>query len=169
MKKLIAFYSRSGENYFFGTFKYITKGNTEVVADILSAMIDADIFKIEQEIPYSSDYKQCVQEARNDFQTNHHPALKNYLSNLDDYDEIFLGYPNYCGTMPMAVYTFLEKYDFTNKTIHPFCTHEGSGLASSISDIKKVAKGAQVTEGIAIQGSQAKSSKKQIENWIHSF
>ena len=78
------------------------------------------------------------------------------LPNLDDYDEIYLGYPNYCGTMPMAVYTFLEAFDFTGKTIHPFCTHEGSGLSNTVNDIKNTAKGATVTNGLPLFGSDAR-------------
>ena len=86
--------------------------------------------------------------------------------NLDAYDEIYLGYPNYWGTMPMAVYTFLEAYDFTGKTIHPFCTHEGSGLAGTVRDIQRVARGALVTRGLAIHGSQVDSAKSALEKWV---
>ena len=86
--------------------------------------------------------------------------------NLDGYDEIYLGYPNYWGTMPMAVYTFLEAYDFTQKTIHPFCTHEGSGLSNTVRAIEKTTKGAKVTKGLAIHGSSVDSSRNAIERWV---
>ena len=90
----------------------------------------------------------------------------NLPDDLDAYDEIYLGYPNYCGTMPMAVYTFLEHYDFTGKTIHPFCTHEGSGLAGTVRDVQKAATGAVVTKGLAIRGSSVDGAKAALENWV---
>ena len=88
------------------------------------------------------------------------------LPNLDDYDEIYLGYPNYCGTMPMAVYTFLEAFDFTGKTIYPFCTHEGSGLSNTVNDIKNTAKGATVTNGLPVFGSDADKAEGIVNDWI---
>ena len=105
-------------------------------------------------------------EARKDFQENARPELLNLPTNLNAYDEIYLGYPNYCGTMPMAVYTFLETYDFSGKIIHPFCTHEGSGLSHTEDDIRKTAKGAIVEEGLAIHGSSVDNSKSLIEGWL---
>lgn len=85
---------------------------------------------------------------------------------LDNYDEIYLGYPNYWGSMPMAVYTFLEAFDFTEKVIKPFCTHEGSGLSSTENDIKKTAKGAEVKKGLAIHGSSVDQAETLIEKWL---
>lgn len=90
------------------------------------------------------------------------------LDSIDKYDEIFIGYPNYWGTMPMAVYSFLEKYDFNGKTIRPFCTHEGSGMSSTEKDIQKVVHGANVKKGLAIKGSLVNSAKKIVENWIET-
>ena len=87
-------------------------------------------------------------------------------NDLDGYDEIYLGYPNYWGTMPMAVYTFLENYDLTGKTIHPFCTHEGSGLSNTIRDIQKAAPGASVAKGLAICGSSVDSARAAIQKWV---
>ena len=84
---------------------------------------------------------------------------------LDEYDEIYLGYPNYWGTMPMAVYTFLEHFDFSGKTIHPFCTHEGSGLSGTEKDIQRAAKGALVARGLSIYGSSVDQAKLALEKW----
>ena len=92
--------------------------------------------------------------------------MRNLPDNLDTYDEIYLGYPNYWGTMPMAVYTFLERYDFTGKTIHPFCTHEGSGLSNTERDIQKAALGAVVTKGLAIHGSNVDGAKDALAQWV---
>ena len=98
-------------------------------------------------------------------QAHARPEVLNLPENLDEYDEIYLGYPNYWGTMPMAVYTFLERYDFSGKTIHPFCTHEGSGLSNTVRDIQSAAKGAQVANGLAICGSDVDSARPALKKW----
>ena len=166
MAALIAFYSRAGENYFGGAYRRIAVGNTEKAAGILAELTGGELYKIEQAQPYSEDYRACVAEAKADWQKNARPELLHLPANLDAYDEIYLGYPNYCGTMPMAVYSFLEHYDLTGKTIHPFCTHEGSGLSHTVQDIQKAAPGARVTKGLAIHGSSADSAKPALETWI---
>ena len=113
-----------------------------------------------------SDDVRAVAQAKEDKQTGKRPEILNLPQDIDQYDEIYLGYPNYWGIMPMAVYTFLESYDFTGKKIHPFCTHEGSGLSNTESDIKKSAKGAVIEKGIAIQGSSVDQAKDVLERWI---
>ena len=88
------------------------------------------------------------------------------LDSLDGYDEIYLGYPNYWGDMPMAVYTFLENFDWSGKTIHPFCTHEGSGLSGTERKIQAACKGATVTSGLAIHGGSVDHAKTTVEKWV---
>lgn len=166
MAKLVAFYSRADENYFGGQYKYIKIGNTEKIANMIAKITGADLFKIEQKVPYSADYKECVAQAKEDWQNQVRPEIVATPDNLDDYDEIYLGYPNYCGTMPMAVYTFLETCDFSGKTIYPFCTHEGSGLSDTENDIRKTAKGAVVEAGLAIHGSNVDHAMKLVEEWV---
>lgn len=164
--KLIAFYSRADENYVNGLIKTLEVGNTEVMAGIISELIDADLFKIEQVQEYSKSYNECIAQAQADQKRNARPELKNYPQSLDGYDAIYLGFPNYWSTMPMAVFTFLERFDFSNKIIKPFCTHEGSGMGSSVSDIKKLCPKARIESGLAIYGGSVKRSKKEIEKWI---
>ena len=166
MAKLVAFYSRADENYFGGTMKYISVGNTEKAAKMIAELTGADLFKIEQKVPYAADYYTCIDQAKKDLQAKARPELVSLPENLDGYDEIYLGYPNYWGTMPMAVYTFLEAFDFTGKKILPFCTHEGSGLAGTERDIKKATKGAEVTKGLAINGSAVDGAKQKIAGWV---
>ena len=166
MAKLIAYYSRADENYFGGAYRKIEVGNTERAAKMLAELTGADLFKIEQVTPYSADYQTCIAEAKRDLQAHARPALVTLPENLDAYDEIYLGYPNYWGTMPMAVYTFLEQYDFTGKTIHPFCTHEGSGLSNTEADIRKAAKGAKVARGLAICGSDVDKAEPKLKGWV---
>lgn len=165
-KNLIAFYSRADENYVSGMLKYLTVGNTEVVADMIKELIDADIFKIEQIQSYAKDYNQCIAQAQEDQKHDARPKLKSYPYNIDDYEIIYLGFPNYWNTMPMAVFTFLEHFDFSGKTIKPFCTHEGSGMGNSEKDIKRLCPKAKVEKGIAIYGSSVNRAKKDIEKWI---
>lgn len=165
-KKLIAFYSRADENYVNGAIKNLTVGNTEIAAGIIRELTGAQLFKIEQIQAYSRDYNECIAQAQADQKRNARPELKSYPGNMEDYDIIYLGFPNYWGTMPMAVFTFLERFDFCGKILKPFCTHEGSGMGSSITDIKKLCPGARVEEGLAIRGGSVKDAKKNIEKWI---
>lgn len=95
MAKLVAFYSRADENYFGGTMRYIEVGNTEKVAEMIADVTGADVFKIEQKVPYAADYNTCIEQAKKDLQGNARPILLNQLENIDNYDEIYIGFPNY--------------------------------------------------------------------------
>ena len=165
-KVLIAFFSRADENYFGGAMRYVTVGNTEIAAGLAKELTHADTFKIEMQKPYSPVYLTCIDEAKKDLRENARTKLTIYLESIDEYDTIVLGYPNYWGTIPMAVATFLERYDFTGKTILPFCTNEGSGMGSSELDIKKYASGADIKKGLPITGSRAAESKPQLQKWL---
>lgn len=166
MKTLIAYYSRAGENYFGGAYRHIAVGNTEKAAKMLAELTGGELFQIQQQEPYSDDYQTCIAQAKADLQHHARPELVAPPESLEDYGEIYLGYPNYWGTMPMAVYSFLERYDLQGKTIHPFCTHEGSGLSRTEQDIQKAAKGAKVTKGLAIYGSNVDSAKPALADWV---
>lgn len=165
-KKLIAFYSRADENYVNGQLKKLDIGNTEVAAGMIKELTGADVFKMEQVQAYSKDYNECIAQAQADQKRDARPELKNYPKSIEEYDEIYLGFPNYWSTMPMAVFTFLEHFDFSGKTIRPFCTHEGSGMGSSERDIKKLCPNAKVEKGLAIHGGSVGCSRNEIEKWI---
>ena len=164
--KIVVFYSRAFENYFGGQIKNIEVGNTEKVANIISELTGADKLKLVQKKPYAKDYQTCIEEAKYDLENNIRPELIDMPKDLNEYDEIYLGYPNYWGTMPMAVYTFLEMYDFSNKVIHPFCTNEGSGLSNTVNEIKEILSNSTVTSGLSIIGSNVDSCKKKVEAWL---
>lgn len=166
MAKLIAFYSRAGENYFGGQYRSVAVGNTEKVAHMIAEATGAELFKIEQKVPYAADYQTCIQQAKADQRAKARPELEALPDSLDGYDEIYLGYPNYWGDLPMAVYTFLEAFDWTGKTIHPFCTHEGSGLSGTERKIARTCKGARVTDGLAICGSDVDGSREIVRTWL---
>ena len=167
-KTLIAFFSRADENYFSGAMRYVKVGNTEIVAGLMKGLIPADTFKIEMKEPYSPVYMTCIEEAKKDLRANARPELSSLPESIDEYDTIILAYPNYWGTMPMAVFTFLEAFDFTGKTILPLCTNEGSGMGGSERDIKKTCPGADVKKGLPITGSQAANSKTSLQKWLNT-
>ena len=166
MAKLVVFYSRADENYFGGQYRNVTVGNTEKVACMIAEATGAERFKIQQKVPYAADYQTCIRQAKADQQAKARPELVALPDSLDDYDEIYLGYPNYWGDLPMAVYTLLEAFDWTGKTIYPFCTHEGSGLSGTGQKIARACKGARVAEGLAIRGSDADRCEGQINRWL---
>lgn len=166
MANLIAYFSRRGNNYVNGEIKNLSVGNTEIAATLIHDATGADLFQIEPVVPYSMDYSECIEEAKQDQRRDARPELKAWPESLDRYDTIYLGYPNYWGTMPMAVFTFLERFDFSGKIIKPFCTHEGSGMGNSEKDIKRLCPTVMVEQGLAIHGADAKKASNVIKEWI---
>lgn len=163
---LIAYFSRAGENYFGGKIKSVEVGNTEICAKELKKAIEADLFKIEMKEPYSDNYKKCVAQAMKDATIKKRPELKKLPESIEPYDTIVLGYPNYCGSMPQAVTTFLTAFDFTGKKILPFCTNEGSGMGRSEGVIKKLCPTAEVKEGLPVHGSMAAEAGSTLADWV---
>ncbi len=164
-KSLIAYYSRKGQNYLDGNIVNLTVGNTEVIAKKIQAITGADLFEIETVNPYPIDYTETTRIAKKELKANARPELSNSVENMKTYDVIYLGYPNWWGTFPMAVFTFLESYDFTGKTIIPFCTHEGSGMGG-MRDICKLCPNAKIENGIAIKGGSVNSSDGVVKVWL---
>ena len=163
-KSLVIYFSRADENYSVG---YITKGNTEVIAEYIRDITGANLFKIEGVEGYSADYNTCIEEAKQRQARDERPELKAYIDDISQYEVIYIGAPVYWGIMPQEMITQLEKLDFTGKTVRVFTTHEGSGLGSIPSQVKKVCKGANVLEdSIAIRGGSVNSAKGKIENWV---
>ena len=161
MKSLIIYFSRADENYAVG---YIDKGNTEIVAEYVQELTGADMFKVEPAVPYAKDYKTCIKEAK---QRIGNAPIKEKLTDISAYNTIFVMSPIYWGTYAPEMETALSGLDFTGKTVRVISTHEGSGLASMPSDVKRMCKGANVDKkGLAIVGSQVKSSKSTIEKWL---
>jgi len=165
-KTLIAYYSRKGQNYVSGSIVNLPVGNTEVVAKKIQSMTGGDLFKIDTVEAYPIDYTETTNVAMDEKRRNARPELTATVDNMDAYDIIYLGYPNWWSTFPMAVFTFLESSDFSGKTIIPFCTHEGSGLGNSERDIKKLCPKANVKSGIAIRGGSVKNSDNMLKSWI---
>jgi len=164
---LVAYFSQAGEQYDVGV---VEKGNTQIVAEMIAAETDADIFHMERKAAYPSKLSELLDEAQDEQKNFARPELAAAVDNWDDYDTIFLGYPIWWGDMPMPVYTFLESYDFTGKTVIPFDTNGGSGLAETVSAITKACPGATVKDGLAVSGKEAQTqqdkAKSEVRNWL---
>lgn len=163
---MIVYFSRRGENYVSGTLKELAVGNTEAAAGMIRELTGAELFRIEPVQAYSPRYNDCIAQAQADQRRDARPELRRYPESLEGYDAIYLGYPNYWGTMPMCVFTFLEHFDFTGKTIYPFCTHEGSGMGRSEDDIRRLCPGAEVKKGLALHGGSVRSARPAIAGWL---
>lgn len=149
---LVAYFSRTG--------------NTRDVADQIHESVGGDIFEIVAVDPYPLDYDEAVARARREQDDADRPELAREVENMDSYHMVFIGYPNWCGTMPMPVFSFLEGYDFSGKTIMPFCTHEGSRLGRSVKDIGRLCPQANLLAGLAIRGSYAKKAQDEVSAWL---
>lgn len=141
-------------------------GNMKILAEYIQEKTSGELFSIQTVNLYSQDYDETTDQAKEEQNNNSRPELITHIDNMDDYDIVFLGYPNWWGTIPMAVSSFLEEYDFDNKTIVPFCSHEGSGLGRGPEDIASLCPTAIIMDGFAVRGSSVADSKSDIENWI---
>ncbi len=164
-KTLVAYFSHAGENYVSGNIETLERGNAERLAVFAARACEGVLFEIKRAEPYPTVYQECVDAASAELKAAARPSL---ASDFDPapYDKIVLIYPNWCGTMPMPVYTWLEAHDFAGKTICPVCTHEGSGLAETEQDIARVCPGATVTGGLAVKGSEAAESEDAVLAWL---
>lgn len=165
-KALVVFFSRTGENYAVGDIK---KGNTHIIAEMIAAETGGTLFQVEPVKAYPHDYTECTEVAKQEVDSKARPAIKGDVV-VEDYDVIYIGYPNWWGDMPMPVYTFIEKHDWHGKTVVPFCTHEGSGLSDTERKLKKACEGAIVLKGLAVRGATAQNSREQalkaVKNWL---
>lgn len=165
MKALIAYFSRPGENYFQGTLRVCPVGNTRQVACQLADITKATVFEIAMQAPYAHAYNTCLQQAKMDLCLDVRPPLCQPLPDLADVDVLYLGFPNYWGTMPVAVMHFLECVQPACR-IRPFCTHEGSGFGKSLQDLHKLCPDALVEEGCSIYGHQVSDARPVLEAWL---
>lgn len=165
-KILVAYFSRIGNEYGVGN---ITKGNTAIVAEMIAQKTGADLFEIKTVKNYPADYDECTKIASREKSEKARPALSTSVD-LAQYDTIFIGAPIWWGDLPMAVYTFLESYNFSGKTIIPFVTHGGSGLSGVDRKISATCSNSKVLSGFAISGSVAQNNRAktntEVGNWL---
>ncbi|MBS5983914.1 MAG: NAD(P)H-dependent oxidoreductase [Clostridium butyricum] len=144
-------------------------GNTAKVASKIQNETGADSFEIVPEQPYTEDYNTLLDIAKKENDNKARPEIAGKIENIDDYDVIFLGFPNWWGDMPMIVYSFLDKYDLSGKIIAPFCTSGGSGFSNTLSEIKTLEPNANVVEGLQVEGSRADDSRESISEWLQKI
>lgn len=169
-KILVVYFSRTGEEYGIGN---ITKGNTAIVAEMIVANVGGDLFEIKPATPYPDEYTACTELAKQELESNVRPEFVGNVDNFAQYDTIFIGYPIWWGNLPRVMMTFLEHNDFSGKKIIPFCTHGGSGFASTEREIKNACPNAEVLQGLAIIGKTAQNDsaavQKEVDAWLESL
>ena len=165
-KALVVFFSHAGDNYSVGNIK---EGNTKIVADYICELTGADRFEIVTHKYDGMAYKPLCDLAQDEQIKDERPAFEGKLENLDDYDVIFIGGPVWWGTYPQVMFTFFDTYDLNGKTIYPFTTHEGSGLGSCVSDLRKTYPRADIKKGFSIYGHEVRTGKSKVETWIKSL
>ena len=143
-----------------------TTGNTGVIAAMIAEVAGADLFSIQTVEKYPDSYDATIDQGQEELNADARPELAVHLQNLDSYEVIFLGFPNWWGDMPMAMYSFLDEVDLSGKTIVPFVTSGGSGFSNTISTIENMESGATVREGLSISGSSAVSARDRINEWL---
>ncbi|MDE6259833.1 MAG: flavodoxin [Oscillospiraceae bacterium] len=166
IKMLVAVFSLPGEQY---EVSVIEEGNTAIIADMIVEQTGADLFRIENVTPYPDTYNGLLEISRQEEAADTRPEIAGTVENMADYDVVFLGFPNWWGDMPMIVYGFLESYDFSGKTIVPFCTHGGSGLSNTPRHIADACPGATVADGLAIRGKTAQEQRDEAREAVTSW
>lgn len=165
-KSLVIYFSHTGENYMSDGIRNIDKGNTEIVAEMIKDITGADLFKIDTIKEYPYNYKECCDVAMRELNSNARPELKQYLDDISEYEVIYLCSPIWWNYMPNAMLSQLERLDFNGKIIKYVITHEGSGIGGCSKNVEQYCKGADIREGLAIRGSNVRSSRGTLENWI---
>lgn len=154
-KGLVAYFSRTG--------------NTRQIANQIHEKVGGDIFEIQAVNPYPSDYNECVERAKQELEECYRPELKTIVKNIESYDVIFIGYPNWWSTIPAPVTTFLSKYDLSGKAVVPFCTHEGSRLGRSVTDINKLCPHSTIRDGLAVGGGDVRNARNEVSAWLRKL
>ncbi|CDC60913.1 putative uncharacterized protein [Clostridium sp. CAG:417] len=172
MKELVIYFSHTGENYMKNGIENIEKGNTEIVAENISHLTGADLFKVEPLKEYPYNYHECCDVAKEELENNSRPEIKNKLENISDYDTIYIGGPVWWSHYPMCMFTCLENLDFTGKTIYPFATNAG-WLGKTFKDIEKLCPNSKIEKEMNIvfesYSDKLKTTEKELNDWINSI
>jgi flavodoxin len=163
---LLAYFSRAGENYYNGGRRRLTVGNTQIVAQIISRLISCDMYRIEAADPYSDDYDSTVERNVREQRADARPAIANPLVSIERYDTVLLGSPIWNVRAPMIMSTFIEGFDVTGRTIHPFTTYAMSGLGTTERDYAASCPGATLGEGLAVRGEDVSDAGPAVESWL---
>jgi flavodoxin len=165
-KVLLAYFSRPGENYYYGGRTELAVGNTEVLSGMISRLIGCDVHCIEPADPYPHDYTETVARNVREQNANARPAVANPLPLLAPYDVVLLGSPIWNVRPPTIMATFAESLDFTGKTVFPFTTYAVSGLGTAARDYAAYCPGATIEEGLAVRGEEVRDADAAVESWL---
>lgn len=146
-------------------------GNTRTVAEAIRSIVPGDLFELKTTHTYPAAYRPTTDQAKREQEENFRPTLAADVADIDRYDTVFLGFPNWWSTMPMAFFTFLETHRLAGKTVVPFCTHEGSRLGASVDDIRRLCPQAKLLDGIALRGGEAgyaktDAARTEVASWL---
>jgi flavodoxin len=166
---LIAYYSRAGENYYYGGRRTLEVGNTEVLAGMIRRLLACDVYRIEAADPYSDDYDATVERNVREQNDDARPSIANPRTSISDYDTVLVGSPIWNNRAPMIMSTFMESFDFSGKTLHPFVTYAVSGLGSTERDYAALAPHATIGEGLAVRGEEVQSAQSLAEEWLRQI
>lgn len=144
-------------------------GNTREIANQIHENVGGSIFEIVTVDPYPRNYDEVVKQAKQEQESGYKPTLKTKIENIEPYEVVFIGYPNWWGTIPRPVATFLSEYNLSGKTIVPFCTHEGSRLGRSVADITKLCPQSTILDGLAVRGREVKNAQNGVSEWLHEL
>jgi flavodoxin len=163
---LLAYFSRPGENYYYGGRRDLQVGNTEVLARMIAELVDCDVHRIDAADPYPASYDATVARNVREQNADARPAIANPLASIDQYDSVLLGSPIWNVRPSMIMTTFTQSYDFTGKTVHPFVTYAVSGLGSTQRDYTASCRGARITPGLAVRGEEVAQHRAEVETWL---
>jgi flavodoxin len=163
---LLAYFSRPGENYWYGGRRNIEVGNTEALARRIAARLDCDVHRIRAADPYPADYEETVERNVREQRADARPEIANPLRSIDPYDTVLLASPIWNVRAPMIMTTFAESHDFSGKTVHPITTHAMSGLGTTPDDYAQSCSGARIGSGLAVRGEKARSAAADVAAWL---
>lgn len=163
---LMAYFSRPGENHYYGGRRTLEVGNTEVLARMVAGMIDCDVYRIEATDTYPAGYDATVARNVEEQNADARPAIADPLGSIDGYEHVLLGSPIWNVRPPMIMSTFVERYDFTATTVHPFVTYAVSGLGSTERVYTEACVGARISPGLAVRGEEATQHRDDVETWL---
>ena len=165
-KPLVVFYSRTGQNYVAGQIVDLKVGNTAALAKTLVEAFDADVYEIRTLEPYPADYRETTEAAKRELAAQARPAIAGELPDLSDRDEIYLGYPIWWGNAPRVILSFVERFSWTGKKVHLFCTHEGSGISGSVSELREKLRGAAVDAALVLPGHRIDERDAAVKRYL---
>ena len=163
---LLAYFSRPGENYYYGGRRDLAVGNTQVLAEMIAELIDCDVFRIEAAEPYPEAYDATVARNVTEQDSDARPEIASPLTSIDGYEHVLLGSPIWNVRPPMIMNTFVDGLDFTGRTVHPFVTYAVSGLGSTQRVYTEACAGAEIRPGLAVRGEEVAQQRDDVETWL---